>query len=323
MASLAGTETGEVRPLLSYITSGAASYLDWIMPAAPVIAHPKMYGTVSCASSYADDAEGDHFLFDISITPETSLLRADETADAAETEKQLIEVEETPETNADRFPCFPFLLRYLKIFPAASHGATPSRALPIRRGKLIATAAVKLRETLEASESDEPPYASEILALDLPSLPETEEGEENEETEGMKETLPADYAEPPSFLLRRKNQALQGLPFGTLMHKAMEMIDFKTVPATREALRNEIMRLTESGIFTKDEEEVLPFRKKVHKSCRFSHHLRRKPSGHSHERSRDSQEGNAFLDPPSCGFLLSRLRKGREDIPAGDHGLPP
>lgn len=91
-----------------------------------------MYGTVSCASSYADDAEGDHSLFDISITPETSLLRADETADAAETEKQLIEVEETPETNADRFLAS-FLLRYLKIFPAASHGATPSRALPIRR----------------------------------------------------------------------------------------------------------------------------------------------------------------------------------------------
>lgn len=119
--------------------------------------------------SYADDAEGDHSLFDISITPETSLLRADETADAAETEKQLIEVEETPETNADRFLAslpsevpedLSRRLTWSYAFPGAAN--TP--------GKLTATAAVKLRETLEASESDEPPYASEILAPDLPSF---------------------------------------------------------------------------------------------------------------------------------------------------------
>lgn len=256
MASLAGTETGEVRPLPSYITSGAASYLDWIMPAALRHRSSKdVWDRLMRIPSYADDAEGDHSLFDISITPETSLLRADETADAAETEKQLIEVEETPETNADRFLAslpsevpedLSRRLTWSYAFPGAAN--TP--------GKLTATAAVKLRETLEASESDEPPYASEVLAPDLPSLPETEEGEENEETEGMKETLPADYAEPPSFLSGGK-PGFTGTSFGTLMHKAMEMIDFKTVPATREALRNEIMRLTESGIFTKDEEEVL------------------------------------------------------------------
>lgn len=88
MAFLAGTETGEVRPLPSYITSGAASYLDWIMPAALRHRSSKdVWDRLMRIPSYADDAEGDHSLFDISITPETSLLRADETADAAETEK--------------------------------------------------------------------------------------------------------------------------------------------------------------------------------------------------------------------------------------------
>ena len=71
-------------------------------------------------------------------------------------------MEETPETNADRFLAslpsevpedLSRRLTWSYAFPGAAN--TP--------GKLTATAAVKLRETLEASESDEPPYASEIL----------------------------------------------------------------------------------------------------------------------------------------------------------------
>lgn len=103
--------------------------------------------------------------------------------------------------------------------------------------KLTATAAVHLRELAEYAASDEPPQPSVILA---------DEGD----------SLDADYAAPPLFLSGDETK-YQGTSFGTLMHKAMEMIDFTTLPADAESLEAALHQLVEEKVFTEEEGKIL------------------------------------------------------------------
>lgn len=103
--------------------------------------------------------------------------------------------------------------------------------------KLTATAAVHLRELAEYAASDEPPQPSVILA---------DEGD----------SLDADYAAPPLFL-SGDEMKYQGTSFGTLMHKAMEMIDFTTLPADAEFLKAALHQLVEEKVFTEEEGKIL------------------------------------------------------------------
>ena len=104
--------------------------------------------------------------------------------------------------------------------------------------KLTATAAVHLRELAEYKESDEPPLPSVILAQD---------GDD---------ALDADYAAPPLFLSGDETK-YQGTSFGTLMHRAMEMIDFTTLPAEEAAIEAALHGLVEKKVFTEEEGHIL------------------------------------------------------------------
>lgn len=87
------------------------------------------------------------------------------------------------------------------------------------------------------------PYASSILAGDLDGAAETED-------------LPADYSTPPAFL-SEDAPLYSGTSFGTLMHKAMEMIDFTALFPTEDALRKHIRALSNKHVFTEEETKVL------------------------------------------------------------------
>ena len=154
-----------------------------------------------------------------------------------ESEKALLEESEKPEAakeEKDASPAFDreaFLAHLPETVPDwlsrqltwryAFPGATATPA------KLTATAAVKLREEAEYA-GGEAPYASSILAGDLESAAKTED-------------LPADYSTPPAFL-SEDAPLYSGTSFGTLMHKAMEMIDFTALfeanPYSHEVVRN-------------------------------------------------------------------------------------
>ena len=243
---LAGSGSDTPRPLPSHLVSHARSYLDWILPAA--LHHRDLspvWSRLEKIPSFQGDAAGDHSHFDFRIISQKDLL--------TESEKALLEESEKPETakeEKDASPAFDrdvFLahlpetvpdwlsrqLTWRYAFPGAA--ATPA--------KLTATAAVKLREEAEYAEGDEPPYASSILAGDL---------EDAAETEG----LPADYSEPPAFL-SEDAPLYSGTSFGTLMHKAMEMIDFTALFPTEDALRKHIRALSDKHVFTEEETKVL------------------------------------------------------------------
>ena len=133
--------------------------------------------------------------------------------------------------------------------------------------KLTATSAVKLREEAEYAASDEPPYPSVTLTEEATTV---EKEEEN--------TLPADYSEPPSFL-QDDTPTYSGTTFGTLMHKAMEMIDFTTLEPTEAAIRTRIQELAAKNVFTEEETKTLL----------------------SHRRNRNPVQGiRTFMESPLC-----------------------
>ena len=242
---LAGSGSDTPRPLPSHLVSHARSYLDWILPAA--LHHRDLspvWNRLEKIPAFQSDAAGDHSHFDFRIISQKDLL--------TESERALLEESEKPETakeEKDEAPAFDrdaFLahlpetvpdwlsrqLTWRYTFPGAA--ATPA--------KLTATAAVKLREEAEYAEG-EPPYASSILAEGLDDAAETE-------------GLPADYSEPPAFL-NEHTPLYSGTSFGTLMHKAMEMIDFTAVFPTEDALRKHIRALSDKHVFTEEETKVL------------------------------------------------------------------
>lgn len=242
---LSGTGGEEVSPLPSHIVTNAKSYLDWILPAA--LHHWTMapaWKMADAIPSYQDDAPGDHSAFSFIVTKKSDLYTAEE----RETLQEEPNIPHLPEkvrqetaSTLKEFLAMPptpvpaWLERQLTwTYPAPGAVQTPS--------KLTATAAVKLREAQEYRESDEPPYASVTLADDL----------SQEETSG----IPADYSEIPAFL-QEDAPIYTGTTFGTLMHKAMEMLDFTKLAATEETLRQEIRNLWDQQIFTEEETRTL------------------------------------------------------------------
>lgn len=245
MTPLAGSGSDTPRPLPSHLVSHARSYLDWILPAA--LHHrdlASVWNHLEKIPSFQGDAAGDHSHFDFRIIPQKTLL--------TESERALLEGSENVETKADEkkeTPAFD-AAHFLADLPANTpdwlsrqltwHYAFPGATMT--SAKLTATAAVKLREEAEYA-GGEPPYASSILAEDL-------------ESEGETESLPADYSAPPAFL-NEEAPLYSGTSFGTLMHKAMEMIDFTTLPPNEDAIRKRIRALSDKHIFTEEETKVL------------------------------------------------------------------
>lgn len=242
--SLASAGKGEeLSPLPAHLIANAKSFLDWIMPAA--LHHRTMKDAWDRAGkipSYRNDAPSDHSLFTFSITSQTDLL--------TEEEKEALEMKGTEEilpspkeenreekTELSHFlthlPCkVPGWMDAQLSWTYGHRGALETPA------KLTATAAVHLRELAEYKESDEPPQSSAILA---------EDGDD---------ALDADYAAPPLFLSGDETK-YQGTSFGTLMHRAMEMIDFTTLPAEETAIEAALHGLVEKNVFTEEEGHIL------------------------------------------------------------------
>lgn len=243
---LAGTGNDTPLPLPSHLVSHARSYLDWILPAA--LHHrdlASVWNHLEKIPSFQGDAAGDHSHFDFRIIPQKTLLTESEKALLEESENVETKAEEKKETPA--FDAAHFLADLPENIPDwLSRQLTWHYAFPgatMTPAKLTATAAVKLREEAEYAEGDEPPYASSILAEDL-------------ESEGETESLPADYSAPPAFL-NEEAPLYSGTSFGTLMHKAMEMIDFTALPPNEDAIRKRIRALSDKHVFTEEETKVL------------------------------------------------------------------
>lgn len=247
--SLASAGKGEeLSPLPAHLIANAKSFLDWIMPAA--LHHRTMKDAWDRAGkipSYRNDAPSDHSLFTFSITSQTDLLTEEEkeALDMKGTEEILPSPKEEnreEKTELSHFlthlPCkAPSWMDAQLSWTYGHRGALETPA------KLTATAAVHLRELAEYKESDEPPLPSVILAQD---------GDD---------ALDADYAAPPLFLSGDETK-YQGTSFGTLMHRAMEMIDFTTLPAEEAAIEATLHGLVEKKVFTEEEGRILLSKKR-------------------------------------------------------------
>lgn len=243
---LVGTGGGMVHPLPSHIIANGKSYLDWILPAA--LHHRTMKDTwalIDTIPSYEEDAPSDHSHFQLTITPVGELVKEEEKDKTVMDEESILSLETEKETvSKDAFLSqipkdVPSWLQRQLTWSYAFPGAIDTPA------KLTATAAVKLREEQEFAASDEPPMSSVTLVNDLP---ETENKTPKE--------LPADYSAMPSFLDEEKT-SYTGTSFGTLMHKAMEMIDFTKVTGDESSIRAAIEDLGNAHIFTKEETSML------------------------------------------------------------------
>jgi ATP-dependent helicase/nuclease subunit A len=233
----------ELSPLPAHLIANAKSFLDWIMPAA--LHHRTMkeaWDRSGKIPSYRNDAPSDHSLFTFSITSQTDLL--------TEEEKEALDMKGTeeilPSPKEENREEKTELSHFLQTLPEKAPGWMDAqlswtyghRGALETPAKLTATAAVHLRELAEYKESDEPPLPSVILAQD---------GDD---------ALDADYAAPPLFLSGDETK-YQGTSFGTLMHRAMEMIDFTTLPAEETAIKAALRGLVEKKVFTEEEGHIL------------------------------------------------------------------
>lgn len=228
--------TAEGVSLPSHIVLNSSSYLDWIMPAA--LRHrtlEKAWDRADRIPSFLDDAETDHSVFDFHITSEADLFTEEERAKwekALEGEPEKPEEKETLESFLSRLP--ETVPDWMSRQLSWSYGYPGAVLTP---AKLTATAAVKLRERREYSAADEGPRESMILAEDL-------------------DELDADYEELPDFL-SEKGSRYAGTGYGTLMHKAMEMIDFTALPPDEDSIRKAIEGLWQEKIITPEDKETL------------------------------------------------------------------
>lgn len=241
--SLASSGKAVPAPLPAHLVSNAKSFLDWIMPAA--LRHRSMKNAWDMAGkipAYENDAPSDSSLFTFTVTGQQDLLTEEEKAALDEGNTKAL-LPSPKEENREEVRDLSYFLAHLpeeappwmdaQLSWSYDHpGALDTPA------KLTATAAVHLRELAEYRAGEEEPLPSAILADD---------GED---------ALDADYAAPPLFMADEETK-YEGTSFGTLMHKAMEMIDFTAVPAEPEAIENALRRLVEKGVFTEEEGKIL------------------------------------------------------------------
>lgn len=213
-----------IPPLPPYTVTGAVSYLDWIMPA--VLRSRSLAALWERSESIPAYIPGDAS-FSCAVYPIRDFLTEEEKRDSLEEpdlSKAFLTAPEGP---------FPDWIDRRFRWTYAHGGAVSTPA------KLTATAAVQLMES--DKEEDAP---SVLLA---PPLPE-------------KQPLPEDFTELPDFL-RGDEGKDRGTAYGTLMHKAMELLDLSQLPPEEAAISEAIRKLSEGGVFTAEETAVLLGRK--------------------------------------------------------------
>ncbi len=219
---LEGSDAIPIPPLPAYRITGAISYLDWILPAA--------LRSRSLASVWdRDESAIPAFVQGDAQFTCTFHQRAEFLTDE---EKNTDEKENAPHAISDFLSekgSFPEWLDRQLTWTYPHEGAVLAPA------KLTATAAVRL------AEADK----EETMPSVLLAPPITE-----------KAPLSPDFAAPPAFLA---GDALQysGTSYGTLMHKAMEKLDFQALSPDEGAITDAIRKLAESHVLTEEEEKVL------------------------------------------------------------------
>ncbi len=224
LASLLSASSGN-GAIPSYAAASASSYLDWILPAAARSRSAEsLWDAAGLIPSYRDDDQGVSFTF--TAHKKEEFLKEEEKKEARE------EARETPPSlpawlTAESAPPAWMEDHFRWRYPYAEAAQTPA--------KLTATAAVKLAE----------PEKEEAMPSALLAAPIEE-----------KQPLPADFAAPPDFLASEQD-AYKGTAYGTLMHKAMELLDFHTLVESPAAIGAAIKALAEKHAFTEEEASIL------------------------------------------------------------------
>lgn len=226
-ASLASllSASGGSGTIPTYAASAASSYLDWILPAAARSRSAEaLWDAAGLIPSYRDDNQGVSFTF--TTHKKEEFLREEEQKDAG------TEAQETPPglpawLTAKSTPPVWIEEHFRWRYPYRQASQTPA--------KLTATAAVKLAE----------PEKEEAMPSALLAAPIEE-----------KQSLPADFAAPPAFLASEQD-AYRGTAYGTLMHKAMELLDFHILEENPAAIAAAIGALSKKHAFTEEEAGIL------------------------------------------------------------------
>ena len=257
--ALVGTTADAPAPLPSHLISNGKSYLDWILPAMMHHRNLKdLWDRLEAIPAYQDDAPGDHSTFVFAVRAARQFLTPEERAllGSAESEEEIATEIKEIEAPKEIVPLSDFLAGLPADIPAwLSRQLTWRYDFPgavETPAKLTATAAVKLREAAEYANGEEPPYASATLADDI-----AEPSEENEtEYAALLAGTPPDYAALPAFA-DDDTPKYSGTSFGTLMHKAMELIDFTSLFPSEDSIRQRIQSLAARQMFTEEETKIL------------------------------------------------------------------
>ncbi len=239
----------------------ARCYLDWILPAALTSRSlSALWADNKKDAVFTDDAEPAHFTFSVRNLSEllTEEEKTETQANPIDTESAaaldfLTQRGTTPDWIQNRF-------RWQYETP----GATKTPA------KITATAAVRL-----AQPEKEETAPSVVLA----------------DTWEEASTLPPDFQTPPAFLASEPTKTT-GASYGTLMHKAMEILDLtrlKDAASVRAALREAAAQ----NRFTENEADIL---------------LRERPT------KNPAEDIAAFLQSP-LGDTLRRAKSIRKEMP--------
>lgn len=235
LSPLALPEEEPMQFLPNHTIAYAASYQDWLLPA--IARHStaqNLWSFVGLASAVLHDHPKDHATaFSCRITAYTDLIKRKEPS------------QDIPSSSFFTEDLSTFLNTPVKDVPqwlenqlTWRYDHTPATLTP---SKLTATAAVSLREDIANQDADELLPPTILYTEDLP--------------EKKDEPLPTEFETAPGFIENRPKTS--GTSYGTLMHKAMEMIDFLTLSPTEEAIQKEIKKLTENHIFSPEERNIL------------------------------------------------------------------
>lgn len=226
----AGT-TADAAPLSPVAVKEAGSFLDWVMTAS--LSHPSMrnawnYGEGQKATDITD-VPGDSSAFDFAVIDAAPLLSKTSAKGDNTRDRLCRRAEEKAGTVSEDLAH-----RLSWTYPYAEAVNAPA--------KLTATSATAL---MEENNTDGTP--STVLA-------ETMEPED-------KQSIFTRANRKPAFLMKSAFES--GSAYGTLMHKAMEMIDFTKLPEKadpdrmKEALTDAINGLKDRGAFSQEEADFL------------------------------------------------------------------
>ena len=226
---------GYHRMPLHTITS-ATCYMDWIVPAAAVSrSMSAFWDIISSIPIYEDESDTPpqfaiHIISPEDLLPELISDDSHEKDDAKDIDAML------KDYLSRSGPVPPWTENTLSWkYPHPGSISTPA--------KITATAAARM---LFEQNEEEP--QSVVLTEEL-----TEE-----------ETyLPSGFTEEPAFLAKDR-LGTHGAAYGTLMHKVMQYLDFKTDYPSSDFLREEIHTLHERNILTDDEEKAILSRSGFH-----------------------------------------------------------